>query len=156
MLFRSRYDEPVLELRGISVQRRGAALAGDMRYNVSSGEGRFGVKVSSLELSSLADLGVPGDVQGEIVEGQFSADGTLRAPNLKGTATLKELGFYGESFPAARVTAASEGSLLILGLDINQNANLTARIDSADAKLPFTAQASFTNYSANQIGRAHV
>ena len=58
-----------------------------------------------------------------------------------------------EAFPQAQVDLASTGSKVDVRLIAGNNVNLTAQIDTAMTGYPFTAQASFNQYSIERLAR---
>jgi translocation and assembly module TamB len=96
-------------------------------------------------------LGLPSVVQGVIRQATLGGDGTLRSPNISGNGTIQNLSIQGEAFPQADIEMTSAGSKVDLRLTAGSNVNLMAQIDTAVTGYPFTAQASFNQYSVERI-----
>ena len=146
-----RYKEPVAELENLSVTRRGATLAGSVAYNLRSEEIKFEVRTAALDFDSLRETGLPEAVDGVIQEAQLTGDGNRNQPNIRGEAVVRNLTVFGETFPQARIQVRSTGPNVNLVLDAASNLNLTAQINAAGNGFPFTARASFTDYSIERL-----
>lgn len=150
---RVRYTDPVIDLTELTVAQNGAAARGNLTLNRANENLKFSARVTSVDLQSLYRLGLPDVVQGVIRQATVSGDGTLKRPSINGKGTIQNLSIQGEAFPEADIEMASTGSKIDLRLNTGSNVNLTAQIDTSAAGYPFTAQASFNQYSIEKLAK---
>jgi translocation and assembly module TamB len=146
-----RYFEPQVELDQLTVRQGQATLTGDVAFNRATNALKFSARVSSVDIQTFHDLGIPDSLKGIIQQGEFRGEGTTSRPNVRGEATIRNLAFFSEEFPMARVELSSTGSKLDVRLDAARNLSLAAQIDTAAAGYPFTARATFNQYSLERI-----
>jgi len=146
-----RYLEPQVEIDQLSVKQGQATLTGNVAFNQNTSSLKFSARVSAVDIQTFRDFGIPDSLRGVIQQGEFQGEGTTARPNVRGEATIQNLAFYSEVFPQARVVLSSTGSRLDLRMDAGRNLNLSAQVDTAAAGYPFTARATFNQYSLERI-----
>jgi translocation and assembly module TamB len=146
-----RYFEPAIDVNQISIRQGDSTLTGDVSFNRVTEAVRFNARVNSVNLQTFYPLGLPDVIQGVVRQADLRGDGTIKQPNVKGTATLENLMVGGEVFPEARVDLASVGPKLDAQLVVGQNLSLKGQIDTAAPGYPFTAQASFKQYELQRL-----
>ncbi len=148
-----RVFEPLIEVQQLSIRQADSNLTGSLSFNRVSEALKFSARVNSVNLQMFYPLGLPDSIQGVIRQADLQADGTLKQPNVRGNAILQNLSAGGEVFPQARVDLLSTGNKLNVKLDGGRNLNLEANIDTAAPGYPFTARASFTQYSLEHFAK---
>ena len=146
-----RYAEPVLDLSSLSVSRNGSALTGTVSLNRISEALRFSARVSSVDFEELRWLGFPSEVSGVVAQATLTGAGTLRQPDLRGTAVIRNLKYKTETFPQIRVELNSAGPNVNATFQAGSTLTVTARVDTASKTYPFTAKASFDNYPLQHL-----
>ena len=111
-----RYAEPVVELDQLTIRQAGSSLTGRVSFNRVTEAVNFTARVNSVNLETFRPLGLPEIIKGVVRQADIQGDGTLRQPNLKGTAVLQDLSVNDEVFPEAQVVLASTGNRLAVDL----------------------------------------
>jgi translocation and assembly module TamB len=130
-----------------------SAARGNVTFNRSNENLKFSARLTSVDLQNLYPLGLPNVVQGVVRQAAVNGDGTLRHPNISGNGTIQNLSVQGEAFPQADIQMTSAGSKVDLQLTAGGNVTLMAQIETAATGYPFTAQASFNQYSLERIAK---
>ncbi len=146
-----RYSEPVVELESLSITRNGSSLTGNVAFNQTSEALKFSTHITNVDFNTLRWAGLPEVLNGTVRQADLDGDGTLKQPNVKGNAVVQNLSFKSQVFPLVRLDLVSNGSRLNAAITAAQNLVLTAQIDTAAAGYPFTGQATFTQYSLEQL-----
>ena len=148
-----RYAEPVVELDQLTIRQAGSNLTGRVSFNRVTEAVNFTARVNSVNLETFRPLGLPEIIKGVVRQADIQGEGTLRQPNLKGTAVLQDLSVNDEVFPEAQVVLASTGNRLAVDLTAGKNLSLNAQVDTAAPGYPFTARANFIQYPIERIAK---
>jgi len=146
-----RYFEPLVELDSLTITRNGSTLTGEVAFNRLTEAVKFSARVSSVDFNSIRWLGLPESINGVIRQADLQGDGTLKQPNVRGSGIIQNLAFKSEVFPQVRVTLTSRGSTVAATIDAAANLKLETEINTLGDGYPFTANATFTNYSLEKI-----
>ncbi len=149
---RGRYFDPEVDLDEFAINRNGARISGSLTLNRSTDAIQFGVRMTSVDLNSFQDMGVPPSIGGTIRQADLQGSGTLSQPNLRGNAVVENLSLLGEQFERAVIQITSAGTRLDIALNASRDLSVSARIDTADKKYPFDAKASFNRYLIRNVG----
>lgn len=148
---RIRYVEPVIEVESASIVRNGSTLSGNLTFNRATEALKFAARVTSVDFDSIRWIGLPEALKGTMSQADLQGNGTLKQPNVRGTGTIQNLALKTLAFPVVRVDVTSDGSTIHTTINAARNLNLVARINTAEPTLPFSAEASFTEYSLEQL-----
>jgi translocation and assembly module TamB len=148
-----RFLDPAIDVTQLSIRQGDSTLTGNLSFNRMTEAMKFDARVNSVNLQMFYPFGLPNTIEGVVRQADLQGEGTLKQPNVKGNATLQNLSVAGEKFPQARMDVTSTGSTIGVALDAGKNLNLKAQIDSAAAGYPFTASATFDQYSLERIAK---
>jgi translocation and assembly module TamB len=148
-----RFLEPLINVEQLSIRQAGSTLTGNVSFNRVSEAVKFTARVNAVNFDMFRPLGLPDVVQGVVRQADLQGDGTVKSPNIHGSAVLQNLSAGGEVFPEARVELASTGTKLDVDLAAGRNLNLKAQIDTSAAGYPFTARANFTQYPLDRVAK---
>ena len=148
-----RYVDPEINLEQVSIEQNGSTLSGSASFNRATEALKFTARMSSVDLQTLHDLGLPDAVKGVIRQAEIQGSGTISSPNLKGNALLQNLAVNVEFFPEARVDLASTGTKLDVSLETGRSFSLKGQIDMAAQGYPYTARANFTQYPLEHVAK---
>lgn len=151
-----RYADTSIEITDLSIRQNQASLTGSVAFNQANDAVRFSLRGNSvdLEMEMFRRLGFPDTVRGVVQQADLRGDGTASRPNIRGEAALRNLSFYGEVFPQARMELTSAaGSEMNVRLDTGRNLALSAQIETASPGYPFKATANFKQYPVERIAK---
>src|SRR5262249_44811347 len=150
---RVRYVDPLIELQQLSIQQNGSTLSGNVSFNRTTNALKFTARVNSVNLDMFRGFGLPETITGIIRQADLQGDGSIDSPNIRGSAALQNVSVNGETFSQVRMDLTSAGPKLDVTLDAGRNMNVKAQIDTATKGYPFTARASFTQYSLEHLAK---
>jgi hypothetical protein len=146
------YNDPLVVINNLTTSERGARLtAKSIEFNRSTGSVKAQADITGLALDKMRDLGVPETVNGTVQRAHLVITGTQDRPQIEGTATIENLSFHGETFPLASLKLSTAWPKLNVTLAGTRNVNLSAQIDLSSTRYPFTASATFQEYSVETL-----
>ena len=146
-----RYLEPVLTVDSGALSRNGSTISGSVIFNQLTEALKFSARLSNLDFAEVEGLDLPKGLTGKVTQADIQGDGSLKEPNVRGTAMIRDLSFKGEEFPVVQVVVTSDGPNVSADVEAARNLRVVARVNTADPDLPIRATATFTQYSIERL-----